>query len=49
MTGDGPKFLKYGAKIVLYKRSDLDEFALARMTVHQSTSEEAPSNKRTGK
>jgi hypothetical protein len=39
VTGDGPKFYKYGSKVVIYDQPDLDEWAISRLSPRVSTSD----------
>ena len=39
MTGDGPRFHKYGGRVVLYLASDLDTYMRGRITARTSTSD----------
>jgi predicted DNA-binding transcriptional regulator AlpA len=40
-NGQGPKYYKYGPKVVLYKLEDLKAWTLQRYTQHKSTYEHA--------
>lgn len=42
VTGGGPRYVRSGTRMVLYRREDLDEWAMSKITPAQSSTSESP-------